>query len=287
MKRFYLPIRAFGDFIITASVVKDNFLKRIPTILPIYFEEIFHAIDAGRFFDVQGGNAYRNQPAFFELYKMKDFKNLKRLVNDIRVFSATVNEVDQYVVDYSSRRLGFVGANLIWPDKALNVYDGRIKLFAELGITTPGGSTTNSISPFKSSSMRRVLILPDSRIAIKSIDQELVNSIVNEFSTFDISIGHFSNENTARGKCLYYSSFKELIALISAYDLIICAESLPYHLANYLKKPHIVIYNQSRHFNSTFMTPFMTAYKYYSFFTKDNAKSVMTDLDTILLGNSQ
>ena len=44
-----------------------------------------------------------------------------------------------------------------------------------------------------------------------------------------------------------YQNFQQLIALINDYDLIIGAESLPYHLANYLEKPHFVIYNQSRH----------------------------------------
>ncbi|MEZ2334974.1 hypothetical protein AB6735_05040 [Mucilaginibacter sp. RCC_168] len=286
MNTFYLPIRSFGDFIITASVVKHNFVNKIPIILPDYFKEIFSAINAESLFEIRSTNNYKNQPAFFELYKVKDFKNFTRLINDIKILISTVNHNDRYLVDYSSKRLAFTRANLVWPEKKLNAYEGRLKLFSDLNLIRDNSSADliNTVDPDK---LTRILILPDSRIEIKSISPDLVQLIRNEFKSIVTNVAHFStNNNRVNNDCLYYSSFNELIALISSYDLIISAESLPYHLASHLKKAHFVIYNQSRHFDAKFMTPFMVANKYYSLFTGSNAKSIIGDLSKILLGNA-
>jgi ADP-heptose:LPS heptosyltransferase len=287
MNTFYLPIRSFGDFIITASVVKQNAVNKIPIILPDYFKEIFNAINAESLFDIQGTNNYKNQPAFFELYKVKDSKNFTRLINDIKIIISTVNHNDRYLVDYSSKRLAFTRANLVWPQKSLNAYEGRVKLFSDLNLINPDNSSANLINPVNPGEIKRVLILPDSRINIKSISPNLVKLIRNEFKSIVTSVAHFSaNNNAVDSDCLYYSNFNDLIALISSYDLIISAESLPYHLANYLNKPHFVIYNQSRHFDANFMTPFMIANSYYSLFDGSNTKSLIADLSKILPGNA-
>jgi ADP-heptose:LPS heptosyltransferase len=286
VKISYLPIRAFGDFIITASIVKDNFLSKIPIILPDYFNEIFYAIDAGNIFEIHGTGGYKNQPAFFELYKVKDLKNLKRLINDVRTFNDIINKKDQYIVDYSSRRLAFTGANLIWPPKKQNVYEGRLKLFSDLNLIKQDRLSANLIQSAFYDKNSRILILPDSRIDIKRINIDLINSIVNEFKQIEIKVAHFSTKTKSENDFrLYYSNFTELITLISSFDMVISAESLPYHLANFLKKPHFVIYNQSRHFDPSFMTPFMVAHKYYSFFTGDNNNQIIADLSEALFAD--
>ena len=92
MSLIYLPIRAFGDFIITASVLKDNFINKVPVILPDYLKELYFAIGSDRYFNVVNTIGFKNQPAFFELYKVKDFKNLKRLLNDIWIIRSSLNK---------------------------------------------------------------------------------------------------------------------------------------------------------------------------------------------------
>jgi ADP-heptose:LPS heptosyltransferase len=281
MEVTYLPLRAFGDFMITASVVKDNFIRRIPIVLPTYFEAIFEAIGGEKYFDVVDSITYNNQPAYFELYKAKDLKNIKRLLHDIRTLKNSINKNQTYLVDYSSKRLLWINRHLIWPARDKNVYEGRFTLLNSKGLITKDNAQ-NRIHPLEPGKSKRILLLPDSRIATKSINPDLVKTIVKKISHVEVVIGCFGQpENTLPGT-ISYSNFHQLIGLISAYDMVISAESLPYHLANYLSMPHFVIYNQSRHSNSTFMTKFMLDNKYYAVFNGVNTHQVVEQLAAIL-----
>ena len=281
MKTIYLPIRAFGDFIITASIVKNNFKAKIPMVLPDYLAEIFHAINGGEYFEVIDKIHYNNQPAFFELYKVKDLKNLKRLISDIRILSSFVNKQDEYLMDYSCKRLSYTNANFIWQPTEGNIYEQKLCFLAAKNLINPNHHSIK-IKPVSPGKMLRILILPDSRIHLKSIGNELLELMIKNLYATDIRIGHFSKKKDLNNGCLYYSDFNELIDLISSYELVISAESLPYHLANYLNKPHFVIYNQTRHFKLAFMTPFMVQNKYYSIFTGSNANEVIAEINNII-----
>jgi hypothetical protein len=259
---FYLPIRAFGDFIITAAVVKGQFKEKIPVLLPSYFDEIFRAIGADQYFEIAGTVSFSNQPIFFQLYTLTKLENWSRLLGDLATIRTAVNLNDTFLVDYSSRRLLFTGAKLYWPEKQENAYEGKLKMFSGF-FENKVGQEVQPILPPRLDKNSRVLILPDSRINVKRIDAKLIDCIREHFSETLFDVASFSNTTLSDGR-KSYQSFEQLIGLIKDYDLIIGAESLPYHLANYLRKPHFVIYNQSRHQKDTFMTPFMLDHQAYS-----------------------
>lgn len=283
MRSIYLPIRSFGDFIITAAIVKDNFIEAVPVILPDYLTEIFKAIEGDKYFEITGTISYNNQPAFFEMYKVRDIKNIKRLVNDMLILQKTINKKDEYILDYSSKRLFFTGAKFIWPQPDENIYDSKLNLLINKGLLSVADIAAPMVKAIEPGSPTKILLLPDSRISEKSINDELIRQLVKQLNEFNINTGYFSfGKITAPGQLLY-SNFMELIELVSAYDLVISAESLPYHLANFLNKPHFVIYNQSKHFKSSFMTPFMIRNNYYSTFTGDNHDAVIGHIRKLLV----
>lgn len=282
MRSIYAPIRALGDFIITASVVKNNFLVKVPILLPDFIADLFYSIDGEQYFDVLGTIGFSNQPAFFEMYKVKDLQNLKRLWNDIKIINPVFNSTDQYLLDYSSRRLFFTRAKLLWPPTNENIYEGKAKLLAENSLIKPGMNPDALPGLNDAKSFSSILIIPDSRVKEKNIDNNLIEKIKGRFKGLNIRCARFSQKEANYPDQLHYSNFKELIALISSYDLIISAESLPYHLAYFLGKPHFVIYNESRHFKTTFMTPSMIRNNYFSIFTGNNHDKVISQLENVL-----
>jgi ADP-heptose:LPS heptosyltransferase len=277
---FYLPIRAFGDFLIAATVVKGRFTCKIPILLPNYLFEVFLAIDAGEYFEIVNNIHFKNQPAFFELYKLKNPINLYRLIKDIITIQSAVNDKDKFILDYSSKRLFFTGAHFLWPKNTENIYEGKLKLFSKNFNVNPS-LIFQPINPVKSNRNSKILIIPDSRIRQKSIDKTLIKTIKEYYHEITIDIAYFSKD-ILDDYNKYYSSFKQLIKLINSYDLIISAESLPYHLANYLGKPHFVIYNNSRHAKKFFMTPYMIQNHSYSIFKNNDAKTVIADIKELL-----
>jgi ADP-heptose:LPS heptosyltransferase len=274
MPSIYLPIRALGDFIITASVIKNNFRTKVPVVLPSYLLEFYNAINGDDYFELVGTINYDTQPAFFELYKVKDLQNLKRLASNMLTISSFVNKKHKYILDYSSRRLRFTGANFVWPSTKGNIYEEKFKLFRDENFLNGADPRIDIIEPVEPGKLSNILILPDSRVSSKDINENLVGLITGEFKGINIRTAYFSKKKNIKENSLSYSNFEELINLISNCDIIISAESLPYHLANYLNKPHFVIYNQSRHFKLEFATPFMLKNNYYSIFTGNNAKQV-------------
>lgn len=285
MKTAYLPIRSFGDFIITASVIKSNFWAKVPVILPPYLVDIFEAIGGDDYFEIIDTINYDDQPAFFELYKVKDFNNATRLLSDVETIWAFVNNQQRYLLDYRSRRLFFTGASFHWPEPDTNIYEGKFKLLQEHGLVFRPDEQQDFIGPLQAGPGKRILILPDSRIKAKQVDTGLISFFTSEMNDHHFQTAYFSRTANPMDGRLYYGDFESLIQLIQSYDLIISAESLPYHLAWFYRKPHFVIYNPSRHFNAHFMTPYMLRHQSYSTFDGNNADTVVKELSQMLTPN--
>ncbi|RYY08305.1 MAG: hypothetical protein EOP43_00295 [Sphingobacteriaceae bacterium] len=275
----YLPIRAFGDFISTAAIVKAYALERIPAILPEYLKDFFNAVDGSKYFDIVDNISYKDQPAYYEFYKVKDFKNLQRLGKDVTILLSELDHKKKYLLDFHSKRLAFTFKKFVWPDPAKNIYEGKYNLFSK-NFKFNNQNFEDGIHI--KSKFLTVLIIPDSRIHTKSINPQLIAEIQTTFIDKKIDIARFNKIKTVQENEIYYSNFQELIELIDKYDLIISAESLPYHLANFYAKPHFVIYNDTKHFDENFMTPFMIKNNYYANFRSGSTADIIKKLTSIL-----
>lgn len=257
----YLPIRAFGDFISTAFIIKNYALEKIPIVIPNYLNDFFESIGGNDYFNIVGDISYRDQPAFFEFYKVKNFNSLNRLKWDVITLLKETDIRKKYLLDFHSKRLFFTMRNYAWPNQAENIYQGKYDLFSQFFLFK--SNQLKDVQLHENSSFSKILIIPDSRISAKSIDNKLINIIQTNFSGKQIHIARFNRLDQSQQNCIYYANFNQLITLIKEYELIISAESLPYHLANFYDKPHFVIYKNTRHFDENFMTPFMIRNNYY------------------------
>lgn len=284
-KPIYLPIRSLGDFVMTASVLKLNSLEKVPIIIPLYLIDLFEAMEANKFFDSLGTIPFKDQPAFFEFYKVRDLKNLKRLVDDVEIIRGSLNKKKQYLLDFRSRRLFFANKVFEWPNDKGNAYESKYNMFSKKFQFKPNSSLSeieNYNVPVKN-----VVIFPDSRVKIKEIDKKLLSEILIRYgSKCNIHIAKFSSIPSKEKNAIVYSDFKALISIILNNDFIISAESLPYHLCNYYNKPHFVIYKKVKHFNIEFRTSFMKLNNSYHIYDGINTIDFFRNLDKMLLGGN-
>lgn len=118
----------------------------------------------------------------------------------------------------------------------------------------------------------KILVVPDSRQPIKVIDQEIIQQIQRSYNDVDtvVTVAFFREVWDAHtGNAVVYHNFEELIALIRETDLLIGGDSLPVHLAQFLGKPHYILYPGSK--TENFFTPF--ALKHRTYFTFEDLKS--------------
>lgn len=280
MSAIYLPIRSFGDFIISASVIKNQFTDKIPIILPVYLKEFFDAAKLENYFNVIKTITFYDQPAFYELYKIKNATEIKRLFSDIKKIYDLGADKNTFLLDYSSKRISFIGAKLIWPEVNKNIYSGKFEMFSNYFERKRNAVSRSTV--LNSNLNDRILIIPGSRLKSKAIDNRLVNYLIETLKGNNIEKAEFGNISGQNKKGIYYSNFKQLIDLINNYDLIVSAESLPYHLAYYLNKAHFVIFNESKHFKSTFITPFMEENNSYVTFNGENKVQIADRLKEVL-----
>ncbi|MBW4889882.1 hypothetical protein KXQ82_09150 [Mucilaginibacter sp. HMF5004] len=274
----YLPIRSLGDFVITSFVIKNFIDKSIPISLPFYISEIYEAIDGDSLFNVIDKLEIQNQPAFFELYKIKDKKNVIRLFKDIVNIFFSLKPESIYLLDFRSRRLFFSRSKFRWPADNINIYDAKRKFF-----TSYFGLTYNPEADIlieQNQKINRIIIFPDSRIKDKEIPGILINEIVKNFPEIEINTANFTIEKLPG--TLNYSNFTQIIDLIKSADFIISSDSLPCHLANFYNVRHFVIYMKgSKFYTDKFQTPFMIKHNYFSITDDINFEPTITKLKQI------
>lgn len=114
-----------------------------------------------------------------------------------------------------------------------------------------------AISSNKSAPGMRILIMPDSRQSVKTIDDNLIDPIRDLFNSPDahFSVARFGKE---------YHNFQELISLIKAADWVVGADSLPIHLAQLYKIPHFILYPATK--KKLFFTPFALKHNCFASF---------------------
>lgn len=120
----------------------------------------------------------------------------------------------------------------------------------------------------------QVLLLPDARLKKRTFEPQLIEKIQRSFAgTGSTVTTAFFRQAPAgyRHKAMVYRDFNELVALIKDAGLVICADSLPAHLCQFLEKPHYIIYPEG--IKKQFFTPFVLRNGYYYSFEELQQRS--------------
>jgi len=129
-------------------------------------------------------------------------------------------------------------------------------------------------SPKPTSSINKVLIVPDARISVRRIPENVIEYIKTQLTGTNksLQVAYFNKDNESKlqtdsqNELVSYANFEELLALINNADFIFGSDSLPIHLCNALQKPHYILYPNNG--STAFFTPFSMANKCYSNFDK-------------------
>jgi len=133
----------------------------------------------------------------------------------------------------------------------------------------------SSISiPKPTSSINKVLIVPDARINARRIPEYVVEYIKTQLTGTNksLQVAYFNKDNEhklhtdSQNELVSYANFEELLALINDADFIFGSDSLPIHICNAIQKPHYILYPNNG--STAFFTPFSIANSYYADFNK-------------------
>lgn len=118
-------------------------------------------------------------------------------------------------------------------------------------------------------SKNKVLIFPDSRKKHKVINEETLKQLSTDLTNLNIDFkiaqfGQINNEYSQLKNQIVYNDFKDLILLINEFDIVISSDSVPVHIAEFLEKQHVILYNDKINYN--WLTPFAKKYNMYTTF---------------------
>jgi ADP-heptose:LPS heptosyltransferase len=118
-------------------------------------------------------------------------------------------------------------------------------------------------------SKNKVLIFPDSRKKHKVINEAIMEQLSSDLTRLKVDFkiakfGALKNENSQSTSQIAYSDFKALVLLIRDCDFVISSDSVPVHIAEFLEKQHMVIYNDKVNYN--WLTPFAKIHHMYTTF---------------------
>ena len=124
------------------------------------------------------------------------------------------------------------------------------------------------------SSINKVLIVPDARISVRRIPENVIEYIKTQLTGTNksLQVANYKKDNESKlqtdsqNELVSYANFEELLALINDADFIFGSDSLPIHLCNAIQKPHYILYPNNG--STAFFTPFCIANNYYADFNK-------------------
>lgn len=256
MSTIYLPVKAFGDFTISAAILKKNSIQKIPILLPDYLKDLYNVLDGNEFFKITGNLHLDRYSTFFQLRKVKNFRDLAGLIKDVKIIKKGLDKKNFYLLDYENKRSKLLGKNLFYPNPHDNIYIAKSKLFSE--------HFNISIDLFHANKQRipvkKIALFPGSRFASKALNDALVTALSSELirQNFEVKIMYHKSETTHLKGVSYFTNFHELKNLIMNANVIISADSLPMHIAYFLDKFHFVVYNNIENYKWT--TPLSSYY---------------------------
>jgi len=267
---YILALRSYGDYVILLNSIKHAGIKENIKIVvsshlrplhealcdnaPSNFEFIFKDFGINKglmgFFT---NRHFFSLNSFFEIVKISNyFKTLK------------IKE-DKIYLEHSARKILlnlFLGKKLQHIYKDGNVYDafGRFFHFQ---------SNDKTFQLHKFHSTNKVLIFPDSRKKHKVINEVTMKQLSSNLTLLNVDFkiakfGSLKNENSQLDNQIVYKDFKELVLLIKECDFVISSDSVPVHIAEFLEKQHVILYNDKINYN--WLTPFAKKYDMYTTF---------------------
>jgi len=266
---YILALRSYGDYVILLNSIKHADLKEnVKIVVSSHLKPLHEALNPSfsknfefifKDFGVKNGlMSFFTNRHFFSLNSFFEILKLSNYIQSLKIHE------EKIYLEHSARKILFnlfLGKKIHHLYKKGNVYDVLGHFFGHESI-----DKTFQLSEVHSK--KKLLIFPDSRKKHKVINEvtmEQLSSSLNHLK-IDFKIAKFGktiNENNHLWNQIEYNDFKALIVLIKDCDFVISSDSVPVHIAEFLGKQHVILYNDKINYN--WLTPF--AKKYHMFTT--------------------
>lgn len=267
---YILALRSYGDYVIMLNSIKHTVIKKnITIIVSKHLQPLHESLNSQysnnfkfifKDFGIKKGLlSFFTNRHFFSLNTVLELFSISKMIRKLEI----KNEI--MYLEHKTRKAFpsiLFGNQLQHIYTNGNVYDAFGRFFeinsTELTFNLPIVHT-----------ICKVLIFPDSRKKHKIIDNNTLKQLTSELikQKIDFKIAHFDHMKTSdidsNNQVVYYN-FKDLILLIKECDFVITSDSVPAHIAEYLEKPHIILYNDT--VNKDWLTPSARKYKMYTTF---------------------
>jgi len=265
-----LALRSYGDYVILLNSIKHAGIKEnIRIVVSNHLKPLHEALNASfstnfefifKDFGIKNGllGFFTNKlffrfNTFFEIFKLSNYIN-----------SLKINEEKIYLEHNARKSLLnlFLGKKLHHLYENGNVYDALGHFFGH-----ESNDKTFQLSKFHSKN--KVLIFPDSRKKHKVINAETMKQLCSNLTHLNVDFkiakfGSLKNGNSQIENQIFYSDFKELVVLIKGCEFVISSDSVPVHIAEFLEKQHLIIYNDKVNYN--WLTPFAKTHHMFTTF---------------------
>ena len=267
---YILALRSYGDYVIMLHSIKHAGIKKnITIIVSKHLQPLHESLNSQysnnfkfifKDFGIKKGLlSFFTNRHLFSLNTIRELFSISKMIRQMEIKNEKIYLEHKGRKTFPSILLGNQLEH-IYNDG--NIYDAFGRFFEinseELTFNLPFVHT-----------ICKVLIFPDSRKKHKIIDNNTVKQLTSELikQKIDFKIAHFDHMKTTdidSNHQAVYHNFNDLILLIKECDFVITSDSVPAHIAEFLKKPHIILYNDT--VNNDWLTPFARKYKMYSTF---------------------
>lgn len=279
-----LFLRSFGDFTIAISVLEHLPSEQRPACMasrhlePLYRDLVAYRpssalkisfVDIGISKKILGMFTNRH---LLSLDSLKEVRELKRLLHSTEMHARPVFE--QY------RRLWLLR---IWIGGGWEAVHGKGNVYDSYGERYGVKRNELAFDANRSNDFKRVLILPESRKKSKAFSFEFMSQLMHTLQSRGyqvITAFYASIPGDFKGVAKKHQAFMDLIRLMEEADVVVTADSLPAHLAQWMGKPHFVFYAGQP--DPEWLTPFCRLHGSY-----DTMKNTGNLLDFIQTASSE
>lgn len=235
--RWFISVKSYGDFIIASNALRTNGSHSDALLCGSHLRPLMTAIDyKGNIEWLETGGD--GVPAFFDVRKFGILSAIASGVTLHRLINEHVAANDLLVFD----RLGWRQNFLAGLKPKAEIASGLPNIYLEYENFLSSGVNSRIELPLKKA--KKIGIFPDSRLTTKQIDPVLVSKIFHDLSVLgcDPQVVYVGGSPIIPGiNICVVNSFEMLVDAIRDFDVIISADSLPAHLAEFFEKPTFVI----------------------------------------------
>lgn len=256
-----VTLKAFGDFVIACSCARAArtsastsalITSSHPTVIAgEYMRPLAAALGVESEIDFIGDKQWKDVPAIFDVRKRGLSAALRSLV-ELRTLLGKFPQDRKFVFDNAGIR-----EFLLCPRRKLhhiskdsgNIYLGYQEFFRSTSHIVPVAPITPiaiARPRFSLSSVRKIILIPGSRLPVKVIPKSVIDTIYYALQErgYSVTVVTLEGESVDFSKnipsiCIP-RTFENLIATIQESDWVIGADSLPSHLAEYFHVPQFI-----------------------------------------------